>query len=108
MEDIGVLIVGFFDFYGFRLDYFNEALSVRRGGVISKPPTWGVIPKGRSRGRRKFLLGLEDPQEPGRDIGKKKKKKRKKKEKRKNMEEDEETVFYHSILLPYIYTYINT
>ncbi|KAK9832493.1 hypothetical protein WJX81_001948 [Elliptochloris bilobata] len=60
--DLGHALVGFLERFGERFDYEREAVSVRAGGVVPKPRAW------RQAGRP-WLLAVEDPQEPGTDIG---------------------------------------
>ena len=60
-QDLGLLLAGFFEFFGARIQTETEAVSVRRGGLCPKHPSW--LKKNRG------LLAVEDPQEPGRDIG---------------------------------------
>jgi len=58
--DLGALLWGFFDLFGDRFDYDRRAVSVRRGGFIKKG-AW-------HRPQKPWLLAVEDPQEPGKDI----------------------------------------
>lgn len=62
-ESIGHLLVSFLKRFGEDFDYVKEAVSINQGGFIKKTPSWIDRDK-------PFLLAIEDPQEPGRDIGK--------------------------------------
>lgn len=59
-RDVGILLWEFFEFFGRKFDYYNQALSVIGGGVVPKGK-W-VQPK------KRWLLAVEDPQDPGREI----------------------------------------
>jgi non-canonical poly(A) RNA polymerase PAPD5/7 len=54
--DLGDALHGFFRRYA-SFDVRRSAISIMRGGVVPKPPP------------RVFALAVEDPQEPGKDIG---------------------------------------
>jgi hypothetical protein len=58
--DLGVLLWGFLERYSSAFDYKKHAISIRRGGTVSK---------GKWKAKaRPWLLACEDPQEPGKDI----------------------------------------
>lgn len=58
--DLGVLLWGLLDFYGSRFDYPSSAVSIMYGGVKNK----GIF----YQNGKPWLLAIEDPQDPGRDI----------------------------------------
>lgn len=58
--DLGLLLWGFLERFGASFDYARHAISVRLGGVVNKG--------GWKQPNRPWLLAVEDPQEPGRDI----------------------------------------
>ena len=58
--DLGILLWDFLDYFGSKFNYYKDALSVLQGGVVEK---------GRWRQPKKpWLLAVEDPQDPGREI----------------------------------------
>jgi len=58
--DLGVLLWDFLDYFGSKFNYYEDALSVLQGGVVDK---------GKWRQPKKpWLLAVEDPQDPGREI----------------------------------------
>jgi hypothetical protein len=59
--DLGHLLWGFLERFGSGFDYGKQAVSIRKGGVAKKGP-W-------RQPKRPWLLAVEDPQEPGKDIG---------------------------------------
>lgn len=62
-ENLGTLLIEFFELYGRNLNYDEIVLSVRRGGrYIAKRS------KGWYRQNQPFLLSIEDPQDPDNDI----------------------------------------
>lgn len=58
--DLGVLLWGLLDFYGNRFDYFSSAVSIMYGGMTNKGNFY--------QNGKPWLLAIEDPQDPGRDI----------------------------------------
>lgn len=60
VSDLGMLLWGFFERFGAGFDYVRRAVSVRNGGIVTK----GAF----AVGGKPWLLAVEDPQEPGKDI----------------------------------------
>eukprot|EP00887_Chlorella_sp_A99_P004854 scaffold4.g4854.t1 len=60
--DLGALLWGFFQRFGTGFSYARQAVSLRAGGFCGKIKAW-------RQARRPWLLAVEDPQEPGRDVG---------------------------------------
>mmetsp|Transcript_5910 Transcript_5910/g.11535 ORF Transcript_5910/g.11535 Transcript_5910/m.11535 type:complete len:821 (+) Transcript_5910:242-2704(+) len=58
--DLGVLLWGLLDFYGNRFDYLSSAVSIMYGGMTRKGSFY--------QNGKPWLLAIEDPQDPGRDI----------------------------------------
>ncbi|XP_070663723.1 uncharacterized protein [Malus domestica] len=64
-QNLGVLLVNFFDFYGRKLNTSDVGVSCNGAGTFFKKSVKGF----RSNGRP-FLLAIEDPQAPENDVGK--------------------------------------
>ncbi|KAG6542519.1 hypothetical protein Mapa_015989 [Marchantia paleacea] len=64
-NNLGVLLVDFFDFYGRALNVRDVGISCRSGGRFFCKRSRGFADNGRP-----FLLSVEDPQKPDNDIGK--------------------------------------
>lgn len=60
--DLGLLLWSFFDRFGRKFAYARQAVSVRSGGLCNKIAAW-------RNERKPWLLAVEDPQQPGKDIG---------------------------------------
>ena len=58
--DLGMLLWGFLERFGWKFDFERQAVSVRQGGFVKKG-RW-------KQPRKPMLLAVEDPQEPGKDI----------------------------------------
>jgi len=61
-SNLGQLLWRFFQRFGEEMDCESQAVSMLQGGIIRKPDSWHD-PK------RPWLMGIEDPQEPGINIG---------------------------------------
>lgn len=59
--DLGALLHGFLCRYGLHFNSNEEAVSVLHGGFMQKPASW-------RNDQKPWLLAVEDPQDPGRDI----------------------------------------
>ncbi|KAJ2938957.1 hypothetical protein O0L34_g17769 [Tuta absoluta] len=65
-QNLGVLLVEFFELYGRKFNYVKTAIRVKNGGsYVSKDD----IQKEMNDGHRPSLLCIEDPLTPGNDIG---------------------------------------
>ncbi|XP_050110715.1 uncharacterized protein LOC126589465 [Malus sylvestris] len=64
-QNLGVLLVNFFDFYGRKLNTSDVGVSCNGAGTFFKKSVKGFISNGRP-----FLLAIEDPQAPENDVGK--------------------------------------
>ncbi|KAL2636262.1 hypothetical protein R1flu_007741 [Riccia fluitans] len=64
-NNLGILLVDFFDFYGRVLNVREVGISCRSGGRFYNKRARGFVDNGRP-----FLLSVEDPQKPDNDIGK--------------------------------------
>ncbi|XP_008226638.1 PREDICTED: non-canonical poly(A) RNA polymerase PAPD5 [Prunus mume] len=64
-QNLGVLLVNFFDFYGRKLNTSDVGVSCKGAGTFFKKSVKGFITKGRP-----FLIAIEDPQAPENDVGK--------------------------------------
>ncbi|KAH7512543.1 hypothetical protein FEM48_Zijuj12G0101600 [Ziziphus jujuba var. spinosa] len=64
-ENLGVLLVHFFDFYGRKLNTSDVGVSCNGGGTFFLKSSRGFTNKARP-----FLISIEDPQTPENDIGK--------------------------------------
>ena len=60
--DLGVLLYTFLERFGRKFSYARQAVSVRMGGLCGKIGLW-------RNPRKPWLLAVEDPQQPGKDIG---------------------------------------
>ena len=58
--DLGMLLWDFLDYFGNRFEYYTSAVSVFHGGIINK----GLF----TQTNKPWLLAVEDPQDPGREI----------------------------------------
>jgi DNA polymerase sigma len=58
--DLGMLLWGFLERFSREFDFLRQAISIRQGGFVKKGK-W-------KQARRPWLLAVEDPQEPGKDI----------------------------------------
>ncbi|GAX75766.1 hypothetical protein CEUSTIGMA_g3209.t1 [Chlamydomonas eustigma] len=59
--DLGMLLTTFLHRFGNVMNYRREAVSIKNGGIIERPWAWNQ--------KGQILLGVEDPQQAGRDIG---------------------------------------
>ncbi|XP_021649560.2 uncharacterized protein LOC110641964 [Hevea brasiliensis] len=64
-DNLGVLLIHFFDFYGRKLNTIDVGVSCNGAGTFFSKHRKGFINKGRP-----FLIAIEDPQAPDNDIGK--------------------------------------
>ncbi|KAJ8755076.1 hypothetical protein K2173_016705 [Erythroxylum novogranatense] len=64
-QNLGVLLIHFFDFYGRKLNIADVGVSCKGAGIFFSKRTKGFTNKGRP-----FLIAIEDPQAPENDIGK--------------------------------------
>ncbi|CAN6694373.1 unnamed protein product [Malus baccata var. baccata] len=64
-QNLGVLLVNFFDFYGRKLNTSDVGVSCNGAGTFFKKSVKGFLSNGRP-----FLLAIEDPQAPENDVGK--------------------------------------
>ncbi|KAL3677750.1 hypothetical protein R1sor_020706 [Riccia sorocarpa] len=64
-NNLGILLVDFFDFYGRALNVKDVGISCRTGGRFYSKRSRGFVDNGRP-----YLLSVEDPQKPDNDIGK--------------------------------------
>ncbi|XP_068189102.1 terminal nucleotidyltransferase 4B isoform X2 [Antennarius striatus] len=65
-ENLGVLLIEFFELYGRHFNYLKTGIRIKNGGVyIAKEE----IMKGMMNGYRPSLLCIEDPLLPGNDVG---------------------------------------
>ncbi|KAL4528093.1 hypothetical protein Ndes2437B_g00206 [Nannochloris sp. 'desiccata'] len=58
--DYGMLLWGFLERFSHEFDFLRQAISIRQGGFVKKGK-W-------KQARKPWLLAVEDPQEPGKDI----------------------------------------
>jgi len=59
-NDYGMLLWGFLERFSHEFDFLRQAISIRQGGFVKKGK-W-------KQARKPWLLAVEDPQEPGKDI----------------------------------------
>ncbi|PIA55380.1 hypothetical protein AQUCO_00800265v1 [Aquilegia coerulea] len=64
-QNLGVLLVNFFEFYGRKLNIWDVGVSCKAGGTFFLKNKKGFL-----NGDRPHLLSIEDPQAPENDIGK--------------------------------------
>ncbi|KAE8125824.1 hypothetical protein FH972_020594 [Carpinus fangiana] len=64
-QNLGVLLVNFFDFYGRKLNTSDVGVSCKGAGTFFLKSNKGFANRGRP-----FLISIEDPQAPENDIGK--------------------------------------
>uniref|UniRef100_A0A671V0P6 Terminal nucleotidyltransferase 4A n=1 Tax=Sparus aurata TaxID=8175 RepID=A0A671V0P6_SPAAU len=65
-ENLGVLLIEFFELYGRHFNYLNTGIRIKNGGAyIAKEE----IMKGMTNGYRPSMLCIEDPLLPGNDVG---------------------------------------
>uniref|UniRef100_A0A803MHC9 polynucleotide adenylyltransferase n=1 Tax=Chenopodium quinoa TaxID=63459 RepID=A0A803MHC9_CHEQI len=64
-QNLGILLVKFFEFYAHRLNTWDVGVSCNGTGTFYLKSRKGFQTKGRP-----FLISIEDPQTPGNDIGK--------------------------------------
>ncbi|XP_062090607.1 uncharacterized protein LOC133796920 [Humulus lupulus] len=64
-DNLGILLVNFFDFYGRKLNTPDVGVSCNGGGTFYSKNDRGFLNRGRP-----FLISIEDPQAPENDIGK--------------------------------------
>ncbi|PRQ31304.1 putative polynucleotide adenylyltransferase [Rosa chinensis] len=64
-QNLGVLLVNFFDFYGRKLNTSDVGVSCKGTGTFFSKNSKGFTNKGRP-----FLIAIEDPQAPENDVGK--------------------------------------
>lgn len=64
-QNLGILLVKFFEFYAHRLNTWDVGVSCNGSGTFFLKSRKGFQTKGRP-----FLISIEDPQTPGNDIGK--------------------------------------
>ncbi|KAL6205723.1 hypothetical protein ACLB2K_022976 [Fragaria x ananassa] len=64
-QNLGVLLVNFFDFYGRKLNTSDVGVSCHGTGTFFSKNSKGFTNKGRP-----FLIAIEDPQAPENDVGK--------------------------------------
>ncbi|KNA23410.1 hypothetical protein SOVF_025100 [Spinacia oleracea] len=64
-QNLGILLVKFFEFYAHRLNTWDVGVSCNGRGTFYLKSRKGFQSKGRP-----FLISIEDPQTPGNDIGK--------------------------------------
>ncbi len=58
--DLGIFLWDFLDFFGSKLDFYNMAISVLKGGVIPKSPVF--------QNKSPWTLTVEDPQDSKHDV----------------------------------------
>ena len=59
-ENLGTLLIEFFELYGRNFNYDDVGLSIRRGGFY-----YNKVARGWKRAGQTFLLSIEDPQDRG-------------------------------------------
>ncbi|XP_031120101.1 terminal nucleotidyltransferase 4B [Ipomoea triloba] len=64
-QNLGVLLVSFFDLYGRKLNTSDVGLSCNGEGTFFRKITKGFLSKGKP-----YLISIEDPQTPENDVGK--------------------------------------
>jgi non-canonical poly(A) RNA polymerase PAPD5/7 len=64
-KDFGLLLLGFFKFYGKEFNYFTTGISLLKGGFYYKK-----ISRNKLSDERPYLLSIEDPQDKENDVGK--------------------------------------
>jgi len=58
MQNLGVIVVEFFEFYGHVFNYDDVGISLRDGGNY-----YNKAERGWKNGRQSYLLSVEDPQD---------------------------------------------